>query len=1156
MGFEMKTNKTDEFIGLAPGMKALLVASASVFALSMAPGAFAQDTTGDGSDDDVELVDEQQADDEDSGDSITVTGSRVKRDTFSSISPLQVISVDDSLDVGLVDPASILQQSEAAAGQQIDSTFAGFVLDNGPGSETLNLRGLDASRTLVLINGRRMAPAGVEGAPTQPSINLLPGSLIERYDLLLDGASSVYGSDAVAGVANAVLRKDFEGLEVFASGDYNQQGAGHDYTLSAAWGKNTDRGFFGIGAEYDHQDEVTFGDRDFLAGCRTHYEVTEDGEIRTLDIATNLQNLDDTQGLIGARQSPCVQGAGGFSNRIFERSFAAFGSAYFTPGEGNLLPDFSDTGLYGVPIDGNGDGIADIYFPDFSPGSRDLDQTLFPERNRISVMGYGEYTFEGEMNITPYFEALYVNVDTKINSGQGTLFPNVPANNPFNVCNPNQPNGFDCFAAEDALLSSDHYIQAFQSYYNGGGGSSNCFGLPAFLCVPSTFGLLNSQFGLSGPMAVSAQVNVAGDRNLADIELDQTRLVGGVRGDLPFMNKGPLTDWSFDMSYSYSTANGTSDRRGIRDDRLALALGWDPTTDNNGDGIVDGDTNDNSLPLNVLPGGPCDIANLSNPSLLQPDAAAGCVPVNMFAPSLYGGVGGTFATQAEEDYLFAVRHVETEYTQTIFNGYISGGLFEIPAGTVSGVVGVEFRNDKIKTTPDANASEGLFFGFFADKGVNGEKWTKEAFFELDVPLLANKPLAKQLDLNASARWTEDEFYGSEWTYSLKGGWRPFDPLLLKASYGTSFRAPNLRENFILGQSGFNSVFDPCAVPPDAIDIQGNYNPANDPRVSDTPEILDNCRREGRDPLTVGYDFTSGQGLQFTSTEIETGGTTDIGPETSDSFTAGFSFEQPWWDSFDMNVGVSFYDIEVKDSIISPSAQFIVNDCFTRTDGTRSPFCDRLTYSGTNGLIGFINAGFLNQDKETVSGLDYNLTLNKEVEWFQTVVDLGMNLRASQLTERDTIFVGDDLSVSKSEFDGEFGFPEWTGRATFTADFNDYRVTWQTRYIGDVAQDPLGVDDFGDALGTSGAFSDTCAGPAFGDVLCRDVGFADSWMEHAISLRYRGDTMTIRAGISNLFDKKPPLVDGSEVFSISNTPIGNGYSLDGREFFFTFSKDFN
>ncbi len=91
-----------------------------------------------------------------------------------------------------MDAGDILQESTAAAGQQIDLTFNGFVLDNGPGQTNINLRGLGGGRTLVLINGRRVAPAGVEGAPTSPDLGLVPSSLVQQYDLLLFSESFQY----------------------------------------------------------------------------------------------------------------------------------------------------------------------------------------------------------------------------------------------------------------------------------------------------------------------------------------------------------------------------------------------------------------------------------------------------------------------------------------------------------------------------------------------------------------------------------------------------------------------------------------------------------------------------------------------------------------------------------------------------------------------------------------------------------------------------------------------------------------------------------------------------------------------------------------------------------------------------------------------------
>ncbi|MCO4798905.1 MAG: TonB-dependent receptor plug domain-containing protein, partial [Colwelliaceae bacterium] len=149
---------------------------------------------------------EENLEDEEEVERVVVTGSRIRRSEFSNASPIQVISGDISRELGLFDASEMLQSTNQAAGQQIDNSFGGFVLDNGPGSATIGFRGLGAERTLVLINGRRMAPAGVGGAPTSPDLNLIPGVMIQRVENLYDGASTVYGSDAVAGVANVILR--------------------------------------------------------------------------------------------------------------------------------------------------------------------------------------------------------------------------------------------------------------------------------------------------------------------------------------------------------------------------------------------------------------------------------------------------------------------------------------------------------------------------------------------------------------------------------------------------------------------------------------------------------------------------------------------------------------------------------------------------------------------------------------------------------------------------------------------------------------------------------------------------------------------------------------------------------------------------------------
>ena len=238
----------------------------------------------------VEAADEVDASSEPAPmEEVVTTGSRIVRDTFSSISPLQVIDGETSRDLGLVDTSELLRQATVVQGQQITtgvSTSAGLLTDNGPGSASASLRGLDPGRTLVMVNGRRLAPAGVGGAPSNPDLNLVPGSLIERVDILLDGASSVYGSDAVAGVVNVILRTDFDGLQLDAyqsrTGLPNEGGDQEVY--SATWGVNDDRGFIGFAAEYTRTNGFAEGDlagfyRPYSGDCLSQFQQGASGDL-------------------------------------------------------------------------------------------------------------------------------------------------------------------------------------------------------------------------------------------------------------------------------------------------------------------------------------------------------------------------------------------------------------------------------------------------------------------------------------------------------------------------------------------------------------------------------------------------------------------------------------------------------------------------------------------------------------------------------------------------------------------------------------------------------------------------------------------------------------------------------------------------------------
>ena len=1105
--------------------------------------AFAQETTAEEeatNQTDAETISEPEEGNEGASiqNKVVVTGSRIQRDTFSSIAPLQVIGSNFSREAGLLDPADILQSSTAASGQQIDETFSGFVLDNGPGATTVDLRGLGANRTLVLLNGRRISPAGVEGAPSSPDLGLLPSSLIDRYEVLLDGASSIYGSDAVSGVTNAILRKDFDGWELEGFFESPAQGQGDDYTISAAYGYNTDRGFLGFGAEFNKSQRVKFADRRWTAGCDTHYEITTDGEVRTFDIAQPQQFLDIFG--LGIESNECKTGAqNGLVTSVGNNNF----TTYWTPGQTNIgIPNISDSIVASTPVDLDGDGIIDIDVLDYSTAEIDTQiGDLFPEFTNYSMMAYGEYTLQGEANITPYFEALYAGRETDIETGLSNLAPTVPANNPFNPCNPDGVQGVDCGLANEQLFLDPVYRSTFAT---GNFAVCDQFGFTLEQCTPELFGLL-PVFPI-GPDSVRPFLSLAGDRNRIEVEVEQLRLVGGVRGDIPFLdNVGPLSGWSFDLWASHSVSEGTSRRPGVRNDNLQLSLN---TSVINTDGsITCGDETIAGVDFN-------GDGNIS--------ATNDCVPVNLFTNEVLGQREGRL-TAAEEAFLYDVRDFETTYEQTIINGIVTGSLFELPAGAVQGVLGFEHRTDKIESDPDDIAQGGIFVNFFADPGANASKDTSEVFAELAVPIAANQPFFRELDLEAAVRLTDDEIYGTNDTYNLKLGWRPWDSLLLRGTYGTSFRAPSLSENFLGAQTGFFDIGDPCVVPEQAIEAglggaPDTYNADLDPR---DPVILTNCAREGVDPTSLGLNadgdrITNGvYGVQATR-----GGSLELDPETSTSFSYGFSFEQPWFESFDLAVSLTYYSIEIEDSIIRPSGGFILNDCYVRDDGVRSQFCDRITrglnsavsLDGDN-LITFIGTEFINRDEEKASGYDMNIAFNKDLTVFGEPIELNVDFRANKLDERSTLLIDDEGNQDSQTFVGYWGFPEYRIINTINLDYEDYRFTWRTNYRSAVEQNPDFVDEFGSLA--AGGLGDTCIGVANGGVDCRDLAEADAYFNHTASLYYRGDTWTIGAGVRNVFDQEPPTVDSSEVTAFNNTPLGLGYDLQGRTYYVNLAKRF-
>ncbi len=207
------------------------------------------------------------------GEEIVVTGSRIRRKDLTTPAPVTVLSRDQVVASGKVSIGDFLQ-SLPQQGNALNTT----VNNGGTGETRVNLRGLGGPRTLVLLNGRRIVGVGNSVfSETTPDLNTIPTSAIERIEVLQDGASAVYGSDAIGGVVNIITRKNFQGAEVSGYTGTSYRGDGWTYDANFTLGSNSDRGNILFNAGFYKQNSIMAGSRDY-SNHQLFYDFTAGGE--------------------------------------------------------------------------------------------------------------------------------------------------------------------------------------------------------------------------------------------------------------------------------------------------------------------------------------------------------------------------------------------------------------------------------------------------------------------------------------------------------------------------------------------------------------------------------------------------------------------------------------------------------------------------------------------------------------------------------------------------------------------------------------------------------------------------------------------------------------------------------------------------------------
>jgi outer membrane receptor protein involved in Fe transport len=332
---------------------------------------------------------------------IVVTGTRVRRKDLNTPAPVTVLSRDQISASGKVSLGEFLQ----ALPEQGNSGANAQVNNGNDGSIYVSLRSLGVQRTLVLVNGRRMVPGGT-GANSAADLGTIPSAAIERIEVLKDGASAIYGSDAIAGVVNVILRKRFNGTEVGGYAGTSGHGDGNTYDVHAVTGTAGDKGSMLFSAAYQEQKPVHSGDRDFSKttynfdfgqGC---YADPISGNCVDKSLSGSGNSTTWPHGRFSIPGSACTK-----NTPAFLAAHPALASVCFQSKNkgGRFMQDPSK--IASGPNDPNAQNYVP-YDPNFLYNTNPTNYLITPSR-RVQLFSTGDVNLGSEARA--FFEASYVN---------------------------------------------------------------------------------------------------------------------------------------------------------------------------------------------------------------------------------------------------------------------------------------------------------------------------------------------------------------------------------------------------------------------------------------------------------------------------------------------------------------------------------------------------------------------------------------------------------------------------------------------------------------------------------------------------------------------------------------------------------------------------
>lgn len=951
---------------------------AAVTACLYTTTAFAQDPA---TEQETEQTTTQQSRSTTELDKITVTGSLLRRTEYESTSPIQVITADTNISLGQVSSAEFLQKSSVAAGStQINHQFSGFVVEGGTGVQSLSLRGLGANRTLVLLDGQRPGPAGTRGQVGAFDLNVIPSTILQRAEIVKDGSSSIYGSDAVAGVVNLITRKNIDRPELTATMRVPFEGGGEIWQVSGATGWNFDNGSIVAAAEYYLHEPLLQGDRDYL---RCAQDLAFDGP------GGNRIDREDRSILAGTPLAGC-SATNLYANTVID---AVTGVRYIPSPDGStvgMIPGYRPRPTP-TPTYANSD---QAYFEDVLNFPFMDSQQIIDRQEKFSAFAATDFAL-GSVNWKTQF--LYNRRETETHRYR-QFFPLI--------------------GGATAVIPSYQYPNS-----------------PDYVApVPS---------GIAQPI-----MPFSSDQN---IEVDYFYVSTKFDGLLGFTDTWA---WEANASYSYS----------------------------------DGDYSN----LSIVASRSGDVQYDDNAPVLD-----------YFSPEFLSG-----ARMKDLEAQIGEWHTgNTKYQQTVVNALVTGEMFQMPAGAAAAAIGLEFRDYSIDDQPSALSRGGDLWGQSSAQVTKGNDQVVEALIETEFPLLKGKPGFESLTFNASARvFDYDSLDGTDNVWKVGLNWQINSALRLRATRGTSFRAPGLYELYLGDQTAFASQLsiDPCI-------LWGESN--ND-------FIRANCAAAG-----IPDTYT---GAASSALIVSGGGAGVLEPEHSKAFTAGIVFTPSF---ANVSVALDYFDYEVRDQIGQLSSAAILGGCY----GSQiypNAFCDLFDRNGADHptdpfKIEEVRNQYININRQKTRGYDLIVNYDSDFSFGKFALETQLTYTLEDITE--LFDSAEESGFASSDLVGDIGRPKLVGNMDMRLERGDWTYYWGIEYIHGT-KNPR-IDPTYTYQGWQNAW--------------RDIR-ADRRFYHSASVRYDMADWSILVGVRNLFDKTPPLISNGVDTRYGNIPaFATQYDLYGR-----------